>query len=82
MAVSIEERGRMTLPTFVNPAHSGVVCSSLIDDTGYYPICVYNATGQVIATVEKPQSALHVPSGVYFLASKKKGVCFKIVLVK
>ncbi len=66
-----------------NPVYSGIVFSSLVQNSDCYPVVVYNTLGQIVAHILKPHEVLDLSCGIYFLEmNNKRGCCAKIVVVK
>jgi len=84
MAGILEHRTEaLSLSVTKNPVRSHISFASLIGDDGIYPVSVYDVTGRMVKKVIKPQTRLHLSSGIYFL--KPQGIaknCVKIVVIE
>ena len=66
-----------------NPVCSGIVFSSLVQNSDCYPIAVYNTLGQVVTHIPEPHEVLDLSCGIYFLEmNNARRCCVKIVVVK
>ena len=73
----------LPMPKLPNPLRHGTRLNTVISNVAYYPMTVYNAMGQVVEEVTKPETSLILPTGVYFVRfSSTAHVCAKVIVVR